>query len=164
MAWPAADAASGGRGVNAPLPLKDLHPGVAPGWWPPAPGWWLIAAAVLLLACGIGIWFWRRRRRRARLLAVFDAALADAVTPPGKVAAASELLRRAARRHYPDADRLQGEDWLRVLDDGGRPPRFSTGHGRLILDGAYRRELDPAAVDALCALARARYADWVGRP
>ena len=35
--------------MNMPLPLKDVHPGLAPSWWPPAPGWWMVAAVLALV-------------------------------------------------------------------------------------------------------------------
>src|SRR5690606_24354571 len=128
----------------------------APDWWPPAPGWWLLAAAIavalLLLAWLRG----RRRRRRQRWLALFDTALAAADTPVARIAAASELLRRAARRSAPRAVHLQGEQLLRFLD--GRQGRaFSEGDGRLLLDGGYRRDVEAGQATRLCALARIRF-------
>lgn len=163
---------------DAALVLRDIHAPVAPPWWPPAPGWWLLAA---LLVLGVTAWAWWRHRRRARrqaLLALFDTALAGAATPAAEVAAMSELLRRAARRIDPQADRLEGEAWLEFLDRelapagrgrrrGGQrsPPTrdFTRGPGRLLLDGAYRAEVDPQAVAALRPLVQARFARWMAR-
>jgi len=145
-----------GRPVSAPLPLRDVHLPAAPDWWPPAPGWWLLAAAIavalLLLAWLRG----RRRRRRQRWLALFDTALAAADTPVARIAAASELLRRAARRSAPRAVHLQGEQWLRFLD-GRQGHAFSEGDGRLLLDGGYRRDMEAGQATRLCALARIRF-------
>ncbi|MBN6152315.1 DUF4381 domain-containing protein [Xanthomonas sp. AmX2] len=139
------------------LPLRDVHLPPAPGWWPPAPGWWLLAAFVLaLLGAALGVWAWRRMRRR-RWRQRFDRALAGG-DAPAQVAAMSELLRRAARRGAPDAATLQGEAWLQFLD-GGKGHAFSEGHGRLLLDGGYRRELDPAAVQGLAEVARVRFVE-----
>ena len=90
----------------------------------------------------------------------------------------SELLRRAGRRRDPAADRLHGDAWLEFLDgsaaDAGKrrgrkpasrpcagPDRFSQGPGRLLLDGGYRREVDPGQVAALRAIARSRFLDWM---
>ena len=39
-----------------PLPLRDVHEGVAPAWWPPAPGWWLLLGAIMIVATLLG---WR---------------------------------------------------------------------------------------------------------
>ena len=94
------------------LVLRDVHEGTAPPWWPPAPGWWLLLGLVLAL---LGIWAWHRwrlRRRRQTILRLFDEAVARGGTPAEQVAAMSELLRRAARRIDPAADRLEG-DWSR---------------------------------------------------
>lgn len=135
------------------LVLRDIHPSPAPPWWPPAPGWWLVAALVLLAAAA---WAWvaaRKRRRRRAIAAVFDDAVAAAGTPTSQVAAMSELLRRAARRVDPQADRLQGEAWLQFLG-------FDDSTGWLLLDGGYRREIEPRQVDALRPLARARFLQW----
>ncbi|WP_449447332.1 DUF4381 domain-containing protein [Thermomonas brevis] len=143
------------------LPLNDVHPGVAPGWWPPAPGWWMVAAAVLILGVGIGLWLHLRRKRTRALLRYFDDAVARADAPVARVAAMSELLRRAARRVDPHADRLQGDDWLRFLDAGLKRPQFLHGSGALLRDGAFRPAADPAAVEALRIVARQRYLDWM---
>lgn len=142
----------------ATLVLRDIHQPPAPGWWPPAPGWWLLAA-LLLAALAFAIWIVRRRARRRRAIAaLFDDAVAAAASAPAQVAAMSELLRRAARRRDPAADRLQGDAWLRFLDgERGSGASFSGGAGKLLLDGGYRREIDPAQLSALLPLARRRY-------
>ena len=150
--------------MNAPLLLRDVAAGVPPSWWPPAPGWWMVAGGLLLLAGAVTLWRWRRVRRRAAFARIFDAALTSAQTPTARIAAASELLRRAARRIDPHADRLQGEDWLRFLDAGLPQPSFVRGPGALLADGAFRPEVDPEEAQALCELARARYVDWMRRP
>ncbi len=145
------------------LQLKDVHPGIAPDWWPPAPGWWLLLGIVLLLALWLGRWWLCRLRRRRELARYFDEALAQAASPTAQIAAMSELLRRAARRIDPDADRLQGEAWLAFLDAGLKPPAFLHGPGALLADGAFRPAADPAAVEALRAVARRRYLQWMRR-
>lgn len=145
------------------LPLKDVHVGLTPAWWPPAPGWWMLLAAVLVLAVGFGLWLHARRKRTKASLRYFDDALARAGTPVAEIAAMSELLRRAARRIDPQADRLQGDDWLRFLDAGLKRPVFLHGPGALLRDGAFRPDADPAAVEALRVVARRRYIDWMRR-
>lgn len=142
------------------LPLRDIHQPPAPPWWPPAPGWWWLAAVVLALLVFAAWWWLRARRRRAAIVRLFDERLHAANTPVERVAAMSELLRRAARRRDPAADRLQGDAWLAFLDgdrasDVARP--FSEGTGRVLLEGGFRREVDAAGADALLPLARARY-------
>lgn len=143
------------------LPLRDIHPAVAPPWWPPAPGWWWLAAASVTLALALGLWRWHRRRRRRALIEMFDAALRQAGSPAAQLAAMSELLRRAARRHAGDAAALDGEAWLRLLDQDMPRPEFSTGAGRLLLVGPYRPEVAAAEVEALRPLARARFLRWM---
>jgi hypothetical protein len=101
---------------------------------------------------------WRARRQWQALNRSFDqaAALPGAVE---RLAAVSELLRRAARTRDPAAASLTGEEWLRFLDrsiagKNSESTEFSVGAGRLLLDGAYRRDLDESAVQALLAAAR----------
>lgn len=165
----------------ATLVLRDIHQTPAPPWWPPAPGWWLLAAVVLLAVVAWGWFAARRRRYRRSVAAVFDNALRAAPGAAAEVAAMSELLRRAARRRDPSADRLQGEAWLQFLDaaptvmkhptrkpDGAKPAptshAFTRGPGRLLLEGGYRREVDPAQVAELKPLVRARFLEWMVKP
>ena len=137
------------------LVLRDVHVPPAPSLWPPAAGWWLVAGAVALV---LAILWWVGRRRRHRLLAwqkAFDDACGNAA-PAAQIAAISELLRRAARRVDKQADRLQDEDWLRLLD-GQKRKAFSEGAGRLLLEGGYRREVPVEEFAAVKTLARARF-------
>lgn len=172
IAWsPAAD---GGVMQDATLVLRDIHQPPAPIWWPPAPGWWLLAALFLLVLGGWAWWARRRRRRLAAIAAVFDDAVDAAPTPAAQVATISELLRRAARRVDSGADRLQGDAWLGMLDrdTGSKSKRakqlggkhdFSEGAGRLLLDGGYRKDVDPLQVAALRPLARKRFLQWMAK-
>jgi len=147
------------------LPLRDLHPSVAPPWWPPAPGWWAVAAVLGLALAALLAWRWSRARRRRRAAALFDAEVAAAATPAEAVAAMSALLRRAARVHHPGADRLAGTEWRALLDAGRDPPRFAGAAGELLGDGAFRRDVAAADVEALRVAARARFLEWMaGRP
>lgn len=143
------------------LVLLDIHQPPAPPWWPPGPGWWIVAACVLL-AAAVAVWIaWRRRQRRRALARIFDDAVDHAATPAAKIAAMSELLRRAARRIDPQADKLLGDDWLRFLDKGMRVPAFAAGVGTALRDGGYRRDVSVVEVDALRQLTRARFLDWM---
>ena len=137
------------------LVLRDVHVPPAPSLWPPAPGWWLLAAAVLLSLAGFwAIRRWRKRRLQA-WLGLFDDACAQ-TSPAAQIAAISELLRRAARRVDKQADRLQGEAWLRFLDSQKRTD-FSAGPGRLLLEGGYQREVDATTWQEARDLARRRF-------
>lgn len=145
--------------MQQPLVLRDIHQPPAPPWWPPAPGWWLLAAIVLALVV-FALWWWlRRRRHRARIVLAFDERVRAAATPVDRVAAISELLRRAARHRDPAADRLEGRAWLLFLDGKGQraKPVFSQGPGQVLLDGGFRREVAEADAAALLPLARKRY-------
>ncbi|KLI99621.1 DUF4381 family protein [Luteimonas sp. FCS-9] len=139
------------------LVLRDIHVPDAPGWWPPAPGWWWLAAVVVALGAGLGWLRLRHVRARRRWAELFDAEVEAATDAPARIAAMSALLRRAARRVRPDADRLQGDAWLAFLDAGMDTPAFVDGPGRLLGDGGFRRRVDGADLDALHAVARARF-------
>jgi hypothetical protein len=142
------------------LVLRDIHASVAPAWWPPAPGWWWLSAALVLVLAALLAWRVLRARRRRRIERLFDDTVGAAATPSARVAAISELLRRAARQRDPAADRLDGEAWLAFLDAGG-PPRFEGESGHLLLDGGYRREVGAGSVERLRAAARARFLQWM---
>jgi hypothetical protein len=142
------------------LVLRDIHAPPPPPWWPPAPGWWMLVALLLLAAAAVLWWRWRRRLERRRLERLFDDALAACDGPAQRIAAMSGLLRRAARQRDPEADRLQGDDWLRFLDAGKAQGPFHDGIGRALLAGGFRREVDDVDIDALQVLVRRRFLDW----
>jgi hypothetical protein len=159
--------------ADAALVLRDIHVPPSPSWWPPAPGWWVLAGVILAAIVLIAWWRARIRRRNVALVRLFDSHVDAAATPPLQVAAISELLRRAARRRDATADTLQGEAWLLHLDAmharKGRRKRnapartdFSQGAGRLLLEGGFRRDVDPTDVAALRSLARERFLQWMG--
>lgn len=144
-----------------PLVLHDVHEGIAPSPWPLAPGWWMVLAAIVIVAAWIA---WRahvKRRRRTRILRLFDEAVARAETPSQQVAAMSELLRRAARRKDAAAPALEGDAWLRFLDDGMPQPVFRAGAGGLLRDGGFRADVAAQESDALRSIARERYLRWM---
>ncbi|MCF7223345.1 DUF4381 family protein [Marilutibacter chinensis] len=142
--------------------LRDIHQPPAPPWWPPAPGWWLLAGLALAIAAGFVFWRRQRRRRREKIEALFERALAAAASPADEVAAMSELLRRAARRRDPHADRLQGDAWRAFLDEGAAQPLFAGEAGDVLLEGGYRRELDAERAAMLRPLVRMRFLQWMG--
>lgn len=142
--------------MSPPLPLRDIQLPPEPSWWPPAPGWWVLAGVLLILVAllvGSAIRRWQASRRTQQRLRWLEEALASAGTDPARqLAAMSELLRRLARRDAPQALLLRGEEWLRFLDGDLAGQPFSTGPGRLLLDGGYRSTIageDRAAVEAL---------------
>ena len=144
------------------LVLRDIHQPPPPSWWPPAPGWWMVCAA-LLLALAAWAW-WRRRKRlhRAAIARLFDDAVSAGETPAEKIAAMSEQLRRASRRIDPDADRLEGEEWLQFLDRGLPQPVFAAGAGALLREGGFRRDVGEIEIAGLHEIARDRFLRWMG--
>ena len=154
-------------GAPAGPVLRDIHLPAEPGWWPPAPGWWLLAAIALVLLF-LAWRAWARRRRlahtRAGLVHDFNALLQQhPESAASRVAEISMFLRRAGKRYAPAAHTLRDDAWLAFLD-GDDPDRpFSTGPGRVLIDGPYRPDVAPADVDALAQLARARLPQFVGR-
>lgn len=143
------------------LVLRDVHVPAAPSLWPPAPGWWLVAAVVL--ACIAIVWLlrWRHARKVTARQRLFDDACRD-LPASAQVAAMSELLRRAARRIDKHADKLQGDAWLRFLD-GKKGREFSTGAGRLLLEGGFRRDVAAGELATLKSLARARFLELMAK-
>ena len=70
-------------------------------------------------------------------------------------------MRRAGRRKQRDADTFEGETWLRFLDSGYRTPVFDTDAGRVLVEGAFRPDVDTADVRALRDIARSRFVEWM---
>jgi hypothetical protein len=139
--------------------LRDIHLPPSPGWWPPAPGWWALAVLPLIAFAWGSLRLLRMRKKRRRLAAArkeYDRALDAASDTPGKLAAASLLLRRAAKTRDLHAVSLDGEAWLRFLDGGDPAQPFSMGAGKLLGDGGFRREVADDIAPIL-TLARARY-------
>jgi hypothetical protein len=156
--------------MNPELQLRDIHLPPEPSWWPPAPGWWALAILLLIATLLLARWLVRRaraRRRLAQLMAEFDGASA-LTDPAARLAAISQLLRRAARLRDPHTAQLQGEAWLCFLDGdrgadaGGQS--FTSDTGRLLTEGLYRPVADPAAVEALIQPARRRFRSLVTAP
>lgn len=140
------------------LELRDIHLPAEPSWWPPAPGWWLLALLAIVLGFLLAralLRKWRARRRRLALQAEFDRAL-ELAAPDARLAAISELLRRAARLRDPQSATLVGNDWLEFLDRAADPDAtfFARGAGRVLLDGPWRPAADMDEIAALTAPAR----------
>ncbi|HEY1141577.1 MAG TPA: DUF4381 domain-containing protein [Lysobacter sp.] len=148
---------------DATLVLRDIHQPAAPAWWPLAPGWWGVAAIVLIAALGFALWQRRRRERQRSIARIFDGAMQSSDSEPAQIAAMSELLRRAARRRNPNADKLQGSAWLEYLDADDKRYPFTGGAGKLLLEGGFRRDANAEEVAALRALARKRFVEWMAK-
>jgi len=157
--------------MTDPTPaLRDIHLPPTPGWWPPAPAWWVMAVLLLVALVWSVRWTLRTLKTRRRIrsaLREYDRALADASDAPAQLAAASTLLRRAARARDPAAAQLDGDAWMRFLDGDNPAQPFSNAPGSLLRDGGFRRVVDEDVAPALM-LARARFltllqCDDVGR-
>ena len=98
--------------------LRDIQLPIEPGLWPPPPGLWLLAlvaliCAVLLIRHALRVL--ARHRQRARWTAALRTIRAADLPAQERVAAASELLRRAVRVLSPTAASLEGSAWLNHL-------------------------------------------------
>lgn len=144
------------------LPLRDIHLPPVPRWWPLAPGWWIMA--LLAVAVFAALW-WHRRRARQRRSALFVARrelqifrrAAATTDPQQQVRAVSILLRRLSMSLYPRRETagLTGEAWLAFLDQPLSGRAFSTGAGRVLLDGPYRARVNTDELEPLLKLCEA---------
>ena len=130
-----------------PLQLRDIHLPPPVSWWPLAPGWWLVGALLIVTALLI-IWLrrrWRQRAyRRTGLQQLHELELRHQQHPDSVPLAAelSRLLRHMAILHYPrhDCAGLEGDAWLRFLDQPFNDQPFSSGVGKALIDSPYRRD------------------------
>jgi hypothetical protein len=104
--------------VNQGPVLRDIQLPPEPGLWPPPPGIWLLGLIALVCALVLARHLFRvlaRRRQRERWRAALQAIRATDLPAQERVAAASELLRRAVRVHSPAAASLEGSAWSNHL-------------------------------------------------
>ena len=140
--------------------LADIHLPAPVSSWPPAPGWWLLAVLAAGVVFGLIYWLTRRYRRlawRREAKAKLQHLQAEKANLSA-IAMASELsglLKQAAitryGRHHTAS--LNGEAWLRFLDNKGKTDAFSKGLGRALGDAIYRPDAD-IDVDVLFELSR----------
>lgn len=145
--------------ADASAALRDIHLPPPPPWWPPAPGWWLLGAVLLGVLAWTGLRVqkrWRRGRRIDSILLQFDRDTGASNDAASSLLAASAILRRAARLRHPDASQREGEAWLQFLDGDDPAQPFSTGNGRLLVDGAFRPTLDADSARSALTAARTR--------
>lgn len=106
---------------NDPLAaLQDIEGLDAISWWPPAIGWWIVALLVILMAIGLGIWYWRQRRFKCSWQYAALEELAEITQRQSiqqQATALSELIRRIAIQQYSrkDCAGLAGQQWLNWL-------------------------------------------------
>ena len=128
--------------------LRDVHTVAPPEFWPPAPGWWLLALIALSLLLFLGVKIKRRLRlskQRHEVLSLLDQAAVNYSDQPIALATnISKVLRRVAIRQFPvkDVASLNGNDWLRFLDQTGGNGQFRSGPGAVIATAPYGRADD----------------------
>lgn len=136
--------------------LRDVQLPPEPGLWPWPPGVWLLLLVALLALLWLirrALRAGRRRRRLRRWRAALQSIHEDRTAAPiERVAAASELLRRAIHQHTPPAAALEGAQWRAWLRALGPLPESDHGLD-LLVDGPWRRQLEEA--EAELALSRA---------
>lgn len=108
--------------MDETLPLRDIHLPPEPSWWPPAEPWfWLLAGLLLALLL---LWAWRRwltpRLRKARIrrqrAVIWQREVSSITDPVQRLQSATALLRRITIADNPASARVQGKDWLRILN------------------------------------------------
>ena len=108
---------------NDPLSqLRDIHLPEPGGLWPPAPGWWVLAAVILATGFAFGIWLLRRHRRNRWIKSAkqeLERIRNSDCTESEKLDELNRLLKRAARRRYPDQhpESLSGDPWIAFLTE-----------------------------------------------
>lgn len=131
----------------AELPLRDIHLPDAIGWWPVASGWWILLGLSVVLAAFVW-WWWRRMKQFAAkrcALREFNALKENrCLTVQERIEQLSILLRRTSISIYPreQVAGLTGQAWLTFLDRQLKDDRFTKGEGKLIVEAAYRKEVN----------------------
>lgn len=105
--------------------------------WPLAYGWWLLIAFTLFILIGV-IWFiWQRHRQQAPLrTALQQLRLITQQSDDRRfLSDCAHWLKRQAIYFYgrEQAAALNGDAWLKFLDDTGNTQIFSHGAGRALL-------------------------------
>jgi hypothetical protein len=141
--------------VPAGPELRDIHLPPPPGWWPPAPGWWVLAALLSIVIVGATV-LWRRHMRRHHyvdaVMVELDALAArHAIDADHSALAAgiSQLLRRVARQHDPDAVHLRGGAWQTLLQS--LAPKVDVTRLVALDEIIYRRDLPVDATEVVAA-------------
>jgi len=127
--------------------LRDIHPPVTGGLWPPAPGWWLLALVIIALIAVI-IWLWRRHRQKSRWRRLAKAELAklaaSAEATPEWFSRLNILLKQVARECYPEQhpQALSGDDWIGFLLERAPAERIAS---RPLVEAMVRSAWQPQA-------------------
>ena len=128
--------------------LDKLHDIVLPapvGWIPQTIGWVILLALIVLLGVVVGIAVRRHsranryRRQALEELNRIETALADPHARSRALGELPVLVKWTALARYPreTVASLNGESWLRFLDESYGGNGFTTGPGRLLTSLAY---------------------------
>lgn len=124
--------------------LRDIQLPPEPGLWPWPPGVWVLLLVALSGLLWLGLRARRalvRRQRTQRWVAALDAIASDTSAPAiERVAAASELLRRAVRQRAAAQAALEGAAWRAYLQSLGSASGVDAGLDTLV-QGPWRAQL-----------------------
>jgi hypothetical protein len=126
--------------ANSAPTLQLPHDIILPqaiGAWPLAYGWWLVMALCLLLLTATLYLRWQRRRAQAPLRAALAQLINIAQHSDERrfLSDSAHWLKRQAIYFYgrEQAAALNGDAWLKFLDDSGNTQDFTQGPGRALL-------------------------------
>lgn len=125
--------------------LADIHLPDPVSVWPPAIGWWILAALVLAILIAVPLWLIRRHRKRAyRREALAQLQMLQTQQEEHNAtemaSALSGLLKQVAITLFgrQETASLNGDNWLKFLDEKGKTSDFTQGPGRVLGDDIYR--------------------------
>jgi len=126
--------------------LKDIHLPSPISMWPQAPGWYILGG-ILLVLISLGIIFGLRKyficRRRNNIRRQLKSIMLNYKKEPTQsFEALSQLVRRIALARFKreQVASLQGEAWLKFLDDMCDTQAFSAGVGRVLITAPYQKQ------------------------
>lgn len=140
------------------IPLRDVHFPEAISWWPLAFGWWILVCLLIIFIVTGWLWYQRRQQKKYSALTLAKEELflvqknyVEHNDPKRLIIDLSVLIRRLSISIFPrvEAAGLTGEKWLDFLDDAMANNPFSTGAGRILMDGPYRPNVMPEEIEPL---------------
>ncbi len=144
---------------NALEQLKNIHLPPEVSLFPLAIGWYSLII-VIMIVCGLSIWWKLKYNKRQRYLQSIYKLLADIETSnqDDTITQTSTLVKRVAVTQFPDQHphTLFGEKWLIFLDKTGKTTQFTQGPGRDLLNIYQKQKIsDPEKFFAVIRL-------WLG--
>lgn len=129
--------------------LRDIHAPVPPAFFPPAIGWWLVLGGILVIVCGVGIWYrfyyMSSRQYTHRVLREIERAQLPTVSIGVE---SGRLLKRVALVCFPreKVARLSGETWATFLYNHGGGT-LTRAQAAFIAESAYMPVQKTVAID-----------------